>query len=207
MDLFQMDIPKDVATLTLPDPELLAFYQDLDNRIIWIDSEIGDGSLLYVIRKILQYNAADKKADIQEKDRKPIRIFIDSPGGDIQEMYSLVDVMELSRTPIYTYNVGSAASAAGIVLMAGHTRYSLSNAIVLVHRGSAQFAGNANDLETGMESYKKQLERLKALIISKTSITTKLINQKFKADWWLTAEEALNLNVIDKIVDSMDDLI
>ena len=79
--------------LSLPDPELVQYYQNLENRIIWLDGEITSGSL-DIFSKILYWNREDKEISI--KDRKPIKIFINSVGGDLDTADTLVSTIKLS---------------------------------------------------------------------------------------------------------------
>ena len=86
-------IPGGVDNLTLPDPDLLNQYIDLENRVIWIDDEINTFTL-NVIQYIIYWNRADK--DIPPEERKPIKILFFTQGGMLDIYNSVADVIELS---------------------------------------------------------------------------------------------------------------
>ena len=112
--LASVGILSEIENLKLPDPSLKQFYEDLDERIIWIDDEITEGNTIPVTKAILRWNKEDK--DIPIEERKPIKILIFSPGGDLYTTLALVDIMLLSKTPVYTYNMGIAMSG-GLLLI------------------------------------------------------------------------------------------
>ena len=98
LDSITLNIPKSISNLQLPDPELATYYKDLDNRILWIDDEINEYSLEYA-RLILRWNDEDKKK--KPEKRKPIKLLFFSPGGDLDVNNTLIDVISLSKTPIW----------------------------------------------------------------------------------------------------------
>lgn len=75
-------IPENVENMQLPSPELLTFYKNFEDRILWIDNEINDYSIEYA-KYIMQWNRDDKLAGIKKEDRKPIKLLFFSPGGDL----------------------------------------------------------------------------------------------------------------------------
>ena len=103
MESMSIILPKEVANMQLPDPELRNFYVDLENRSFWIDSEINS-YLLELVKYITKWNRDDAK--IAVKKRKPIRLYFFSPGGDLDINYSLIDTIKLSKTPIIGINIG-----------------------------------------------------------------------------------------------------
>lgn len=101
-------IPSNVENLQLPDPTLLQFYKNYDDRIIWIDDEITTMTLEYA-KMIMQWNSEDKKNNIPAEERKPIKVIFFSPGGDLEVNNCLVDTIQLSQTKVIGINVGMAA--------------------------------------------------------------------------------------------------
>ena len=98
-----LNIPHNLENLQLPDPELLTFYKGIKDRSFWIDNEIDDYSL-EIARLILQWNKED--SDIEVENRLPIKLFFFSPGGDLDVNNTLIDVIKLSKTPIWGINMG-----------------------------------------------------------------------------------------------------
>lgn len=103
-------IPQNAENLQLPDPSLLQFYKNYENRIIWIDDEITTMTLEYA-KMIMQWNFEDKQKNIPINERTKIKVVFFSPGGDLEVNNCLVDTISLSQTPVVGVNVGMAASS------------------------------------------------------------------------------------------------
>lgn len=194
-------IPQSVENLQLPDPTLLSYYQDEADRSFWINDEITD-NLLEFAKLIMKYNKEDVGKPIE--DRKPIKIFISSPGGDLDATLSFIGLIGLSKTPIWTINMGWAYSAAGLILMAGHKRFIMPNCSVLIHSGSGQLGGSFEQTTEQMKNYKALVDKMREFILSKTKIDTKLFKKNSTKDWYINAEEALSLGIVDEIVEDLD---
>ena len=156
-----------MPTKAMPDPDEISYYKLEKERKYYLD-DVVDGCLMGLHRMILRWNMED--AAKKPEDRKPIWIYIMSPGGEADVMWALLDVIGSSITPIYTVNVGTAASAASLIFIAGHKRFMMPNARVIIHEGSAQFGGDAVKVMDASESYKKELKRMKQYILSHTDI-------------------------------------
>ena len=92
----EITIPDKLENMQLPSPELLTFYKNLSERVLWLDSTVDDYFLEFS-RKIIEWNRQDKGKSIS--DRKPIKLMIYSYGGDLDINNSLVDIIKLSNTP------------------------------------------------------------------------------------------------------------
>jgi len=200
-----IEIPQDAENLHLPDPELLMYYKNLEKRHLWIDLVVDDGILSFA-RQIMDWNREDK--DIPINERKPIYIYLQNCGGEISYMWLLTDIMEISKTPIYTVAMNVCASAAALIFMSGSKRYMLKNATILIHEGSIT-AGeqDATKFMDATESYKKILKKMKEFILSKTNIEPKILNKKKANDWELDATYCLKNGVCDIVVSDIDDIV
>lgn len=203
MEGMNIIIPKAVENLQLPDPELRNFYIDLDNRTFWLDEEITP-FLLELTRYIIYWNKEDKEIPIEQ--RKPIRILIFSPGGDLETYRSISDIIQLSETPIIGINMGIAYSAAAMIFLSCHTRLMLPSASVLFHKGSSQMSGSFNEVCSAMYEYQKQVEELSHIIEQKTTYTAEEIEDNMSGDWYIRAQEALERGVCHKIIDNIEEL-
>lgn len=203
MEYVELQIPKEIANQTLPDPELRNFYLDLENRTFWLDNEVTP-YLLELVRYIARWNKEDKKIPV--KKRKPIRIFIFSPGGDLDTYRSIADVIQLSKTPVVGINMGVAYSAAAMIFLSCHTRLMLPSASVLFHKGSSHIAGGFNEVYAAMIEYQKQVEELSNIIEKNTSYSIEEIEENMSSDWYIRAEEALERGVCHKIVDNIEEI-
>lgn len=194
-------IPESIENLQLPSPELLSYYQDESNRTFWIDGEI-DGNLTEFSKLIIKYNKEDKGQPIEE--RKPIKIFITSPGGNLDETLAFIGLIGISKTPVYTIDAGWAYSAAGLILMAGHKRFALPNTECLIHSGSGQLGGSFESTTEQMKNYKALVDKMREFILSHTAIEPKLFKKQSAKDWYINTEEMLKYGIVDAIVDDLD---
>ena len=204
-------VPKDVENLKLPDPDLVQYYKDIDERIIYLEGYIGgendpnEDNSIGIVKRIMQYNREDKLID--PEDRKPIKIFIDSGGGDAYGTVTLVNTILMSKTPVYTINLRDALSAAGYVFMSGHKRFTFPGGTVLIHSGSVGYSGDKDKVDAMRKHYDKIVKTLDDLILSKTSIDAKTLRSKSAREWYLGNEDMIKYGVADKIVESLDEII
>ena len=190
--------------LKLPSPFLRDFYEDEANRIIWLQESI-DGQTLNIAKKIFKYNQLDKGLAIEK--RKPVKIFIDTAGGSVSVMWQLINVIRLSKTPIWTINFCDAMSAGSLILAAGHKRFALPGTTVLIHSGSCNYGGNVEQVESAKKYYDEMTKKTDDFLLDVTKINPKEFKKRKSADWYLSAEEALERGVIDKIVDDLDEIL
>ena len=101
------------------------------------------------MEQIIDCNRIDEGKSPAE--REPIRLYINSPGGDVTEGFALISAMELSKTPIHTINMGQWSSMAFLIGIAGHKRFSLPKASFLMHDGSIFLYGSANKVKDRIE--------------------------------------------------------
>jgi ATP-dependent Clp protease protease subunit len=199
-----LEIPEKVENLLLPAPELLNYYQDLEDRIIWITGEI-DEYIIEFSKKILHWNKEDKNVSVDE--RIPIRLLIFSPGGCLYSALSLINIIELSKTPVYTYSMGESSSAGLYILLAGHKRYALKDTTAILHKGAALLGGNANQVEASAKWYKQQLNRLKEYVLEKTTLDVRTYNKRQDEDWYLDCDNLLKYEFVNGIIDNIEMII
>lgn len=203
---FVIDIPKEIADIKLPDPDLLRFYKNQKSRIIYLDYIIDEDFIQLVGNQIIEYNIEDKGKPVEE--RKPIVILINSGGGNLETCFAVVGIIEQSKTPVITVNLSSAHSAAGLILLAGHKRYCMPRSQMLIHKGSASgISGNFDEIADSMKSYKKIVDDMINLICDKSKIERKDITKNCKPDWFLSVEQQISFGAVDKVLDSLDDIL
>ena len=201
MNKMLVAIPESVENLQLPNPDLLTYYKDEQDRVLWIEGEIGDG-LFELSKMIIRYNKEDK--DISSEERKPIKIFINSPGGDLDSTLAFIGLMNISKTPIWTIDACWAYSAAGLILMAGHKRYALPNTECLIHSGSGQLGGSYEQTTEQMKNYKYLVDKMRDFVLSKTKIDQKLFKKNSQKDWYIYDNDMLELGIVDEIIGDLD---
>lgn len=192
------------ADVKLPDPSLLSYYNDRQDRIIYIDSEIDDCTY-EITKQIYEYNRQDK--DIPIENRKPIKIYINSFGGDLYQCFALISAIGASKTPVYTINTGVAMSAGMIILLSGHKRFAVKYSIAMCHSGSGSVGGDFEQTQSAMENYKKMVDTMKSYILERTKIDSKTLSRKWAKDWYLFSDEQESLGVVDKIIDDISEVV
>ena len=137
-------IPEYLANLALPDPKLMEYYRNEQDRVYYVDTAIDD-STLGLVKFILRCNQEDVGKTVEQ--RKRILIMIDSSGGSVEVLNSLIGAIKISKTPIWTCCYCSAYSAAADLLACGHKRFALPHTCIMFHAGSCTYSGSQNDVE------------------------------------------------------------
>lgn len=145
--------------------------------------------------------------DIPFEERKPIKVLIFSYGGRLDAAINFIDVCQLSKTPIITVNAGVSISAGLYILLAGHRRYALRRSKAMIHKGSGGVVGSFDECETSMDDYRRDIDMMKTYVLERTSIPKTLYSRKASKDWFLYADDQIKYNIVDKIVDSIDQII
>ena len=144
-DLLLAEIPDEVANLQLPDPCLRQFYLDEQDRIYRLDHDLTDGDL-DLVKLIIKCNKEDKGKPVE--DRKPIKVYISTYGGDVVTLWTLIQAIQTSKTPVWTINFSYAYSAGAELLVAGHKRFALKGTQTMFHRGSICLGGEQSVVES-----------------------------------------------------------
>ena len=153
-EMMSLEIPNKIANLQLPNPSLLDYYKDNEDRILWLEGEV-DGSTLELVKTIMRINLEDEKYKVPVEERSPIKILIDTNGGDVQIMWTLINAIKISKTPVHTIVYCTALSAGAHILAAGHKRYAFPGATILVHSGSVGYQGIVEQVESAKKYYQK----------------------------------------------------
>lgn len=205
MEQINIEIPQSVENVTLPEPGLLTYYRNLKRRIIWLDSEL-DATWLEYARMIMMWNKEDK--DVPVENRTPIKLYFYSYGGDLDINFCFIDLLKLSKTPVIGINFGVAYSGGAFTYLACHKRYVMPKASFLLHSGSAEgISGTAEQVEAYTAQYKKQIKALKEYLIDYCNIPKKLVDTKMRGEWYVSADEAIELGIAHKIVDDLDEIL
>lgn len=170
------------------------------------DNQCQGADLMSVLHTIQRYNHEDGEYGIAPENRTPIKIFINSSGGDVFSTMSLVGAIKASKTPVWTINIGSAFSAAGIILTAGHKRFALPNSYALIHSGSVGIQGTQEQVASFNTLNKNINDRVKEHILNSTKISAATYNKKIKTDWYLDDNDQLSFGLVDEIATDVGSL-
>lgn len=176
------------------------FEEHLKERKIIINCEITEDIVESAILQILKWNEED--ADKIPEKRKPITIYLNTPGGSVSEGFALCNVIENSITDVYITTLGMAASMGAYVAMSGakgHRKcYEFST--FLIHSGSMVVAGNTDDVESTVKYYSDMRKEIEQFIYKHTKIDKDTYKAHLKDEWYLTSKEALKYGLVDEII-------
>lgn len=196
-------VPKSVENLQLPDAALITYYKNLENRILWLDSEVDDYFLEYG-KYILQWNQEDAGKPVEE--RKPIRLLFFSPGGSLDINNAMIDIIKQSKTKVIGINMGIAQSAGAFIYLACHERLTMPKAGFLLHRGSGNFGGTYDEIICQVMEYQRQMEELEKYVLANTKINEDEFAENFGTEWYIPAKEAVEYGIAHRVITDIDEI-
>jgi ATP-dependent Clp protease protease subunit len=167
----------------------------LDNRIIFLDGPIHDGSANLIIMKMLYLQSENRHQDIH--------LYVNSPGGSVTATLAIYDIMQFIECDVATYCVGIAASG-GAILVAGGTsgkRFALKHSKMMIHQPHGQVGGQVSDIEIQAKDIIETRELLNDLLASHTGQPVDRIAKDTQRDHYLTAERSKEYGLVDEILD------
>jgi ATP-dependent Clp protease protease subunit len=172
------------------DPVALLFK----NRIIMVTGEVNQQMSYNIIAQL-------KKLEILDNTEE-ITMLINSPGGSIIDGLAIYDMMREIKCPIKTVGTGMMASMGSVLLAGGDTRLMTRHGQLMIHQGSTQAKGQPTEVEIGADFMARLMDRLKQLYEDHIGLTKEYWGIVLNRDTWLTAEQALKIGFIDKVVDN-----
>ncbi|HOC28447.1 MAG TPA: ATP-dependent Clp protease proteolytic subunit [Treponemataceae bacterium] len=174
-------------------------HKFLKTRQILLSGEINKSLAEKIVRQLLVL-----EADSDE----PIKIFIDSPGGDADAGYAIFDMIRFIKAPVHTIGMGLVASAGSIILLAApkERRFGLPNSHYLIHQPLSGIKGVATEIEIHALELEKMRVRINEMIASETGKSVDQVSADTDRDFWMSAKEALEYGLISKVVTKRDDL-
>ena len=176
----------------------LFYLKDLKQRKLFLNEDVSQFTVADIVKHILQFNAEDY--DIPIEERQPILLYITSNGGEVDSGFELIDVIKVSKTPVYTINLGYQYSMGFLIGLAGHKRYAMPTAKFLMHDGSNFVYNSGAKAQDQMKFQEKVEERVKQYILSRSKVTSKEYEDKLRVEWYLFADEAKEYGMVDYIV-------
>jgi Protease subunit of ATP-dependent Clp proteases len=172
------------------------FSRLLSDRIIILGEEVSEASAGVIVAQLLFLEAEDPDKDIQ--------LYINSPGGSVSAGFAIYDTMQYIRCDVSTVCIGMAASF-GAFLLAGGTkgkRFALPNAEIMIHQPAIHgngVQGQATDIQIISEKMQRSKQRLNRILAQNTGKTEEEIKRDTERDNYMSAQEALEYGIIDKI--------
>lgn len=167
----------------------------LKERIIILSDEVNHVTASLITAQLLFLEAEDPDKDIQ--------FYINSPGGSVTDGLMIYDTMQHIKPDVQTICMGMAASMGAFLLSAGTKgkRCILSNAEVMIHQPLGGAQGQATDIQIAAEHIKRTKTRLNTILAANTGKSIEEIEKDTDRDNWLTAEQALEYGIVDRILD------
>jgi len=170
----------------------------LKDRIVFLGSQVNDDLANSIVAQLLFLQSEDPKADIH--------LYINSPGGSVTAGLAIYDTMQFVTCDVATYCIGQAASMGAVLLTAGThgKRNALPNARIMIHQPLAGMEGTAEDIMIHAKEFKKIKQKLNAILLKHTGHPLEQIERDTDRDRFMSAEEALEYKLIDRVIEHMD---
>ncbi len=170
------------------------FSRLLNDRIVFLGEEVNDTTASLVVAQFLFLEAQDPDKDIQ--------FYINSPGGSITAGMAIYDTMKYIKCDVSTIAIGMAASMAAFLLSSGTKgkRLALPNTEIMIHQPSAGTQGQVTDMAIHLRRIQRIKERMNAIMADNTGKSVEVIRDACERDNFMSAQEALDFGLIDKVI-------
>ena len=173
----------------------------LEQRVLLLSEPVMQESAQRLLAELLYLDAQDKK--------KPIHLYINTPGGSVSDGFAIFDAVRLIHAPVTTICTGMSASMGTILMLAPpnkKNRVALPNTRFMIHQPSGGYRGSASDIEIGAKEIIKLRDRLIQVYVEEAGVDADRVRRDLNRDFWLTADEAVEYGLCHRVVKSLDDL-
>ncbi len=193
-----MSIPYVIETTGRGDRMYDIYSLLLRERIVFLGTPINSQVANVIVAQLLFLDREDSERDIS--------LYINSPGGEISAGLAIYDTMQLIQAPISTIAVGMTASFGTVLLTAGTKgrRYALPHATIHVHQPLGGAQGQASDIEIAAREILRKRDLLNRILMLHTGMDEEQIGTITDRDFYMTAEEAIEYGIVDKILEPME---
>ena len=170
------------------------FSRLLNDRIVVLSEEVNDVTASLVVAQLLFLEGQDPEKDIS--------FYINSPGGSVSAGFAIFDTMQYIKCDVSTICVGMAASMGAFLLAAGAPgkRFALPNAEIMIHQPLGGAQGQASDIKIMSDHILRTRDKLNRILAEETGKPLEIIEKDTDRDNWLTAEEACEYGLVDKVL-------
>jgi ATP-dependent Clp protease protease subunit len=171
----------------------------LKTRTILLSGEVNKQLAERVVRQLILLEA--------ESD-EPVRVLIDSPGGDVDAGFAIFDMIRFVKPKVYTIGMGLVASAGALILLAApkEDRIGLPNSHYLIHQPLSGIRGVATEIEIHAKEIERMRQKLNKIISDETGQPIKKVEKDTDRDYWMNAEEAAQYGLISRIIANREEL-
>lgn len=186
-------------TINLPSPK---------ERNLFFDKQVNQSSINNLSKDIIEISEHDEyikkiySVHDLEYNPKPIKIYIDSYGGNVYQCLGLIGIMKSCKTQIHTIVTGCAMSCGFLISISGHKRFGYPRSTYLYHQVSGGAFGKSKDIEEEVVEILRLQKSIEDITLESTAITKKMLEKVYKGkkDWYISSEQAIKLKVIDEII-------
>lgn len=170
----------------------------LKERIIFLGEDVNDVSASLIVAQLLFLESEDPGKDIN--------LYINSPGGSVTAGFAIYDTMNYIKCDVSTICMGMAASMGAFLLAAGAKgkRFALPNSDIMIHQPSGGAQGQATDIRIHADHIIATKKRLNQILAEKTGQPLEIVERDTERDNFMTAEQALEYGLIDKVIYTRD---
>ena len=176
------------------------------NRQLFLNGDINSITVQDIIYQIIMLNHQYEQKELQLKannvapePREPIRLFINSPGGNVYDGFALIDAIRNSKTPIHTIALGSAMSMGMLIYSVGHKRYVGDYATLMFHDVSSAVADKLETIRDRIGELNRIQAMICTVVVNNSKVPMETLAEKLsqREDWYISAKEAIELGLAD----------
>lgn len=185
---------------TAPSEDQNTEYETNNPLTISYYGEISSKNCLFLTDSLRKMDHQAKSLELQYNYRPPIKLHIQSLGGELMPSFYVCDFIKKMETPVHIYIDGFVASAASLISVCGHQRIMTEHSFMLIHQLRSQSSGKFNEMKDEMKNLDFFMNNLKDIYLSNSYITPERLDQLLATDIWISAQECLDLGLIDRII-------
>lgn len=179
-------------------PEIQDEHETLSEKFdnnVYLYGDVCEQNISECIKHIVSLNSI-------EEFNEPINLYLSTLGGDLYEMFALIDVIRMSRNPIHIYALGKIQSAGIVILASGHKKFSGKHTIFMIHGISGSPNGSLNHISTNLKFHIQMQDKMINVIKEFTNFDNKKLNKIIRSseDYYFDVDEALECGLVDEIV-------
>ncbi len=170
----------------------------LKDRIIFLGTGVNDEVANAIVAQMLFLQSDDPKSDIH--------LYVNSPGGSVSAGLAIYDTMQFVTCDVATYCIGQAASMGAVLLTAGAAgkRFALPNARIMIHQPLAGMQGTAIEIDIHAREFRRIKQKMNDILLKHTGQSLEKIEKDTDRDCFMSAEQAVEYHLIDKVIEHME---
>lgn len=180
-------------------------YTNIEKRTLYIHQNIDQDSISRINWALLEILQKDNEDELIKKDfiRNPIKLFINSNGGNVDDCWSLIDIILNSKTPIYTYCTGYAHSCGLFIFLSGEKRYISNHTKMLYHQIQVGVKGEYQFIKDTVGDFDYEYKQCENYILERTNIDKERLDEvrDKKLDWYIKSDELIEYGIATDYID------